>query len=602
MQYRLLICLPVLALLGACQTSSPANSPDGGATAVEQRLLEDVSWLADDARMGRRAGTPAGLESADWLAARLEAIGLSPAGTQGWFHEFSVPLQAADGGGSFLSTAATHIDAPADIAPLYCSEGGRFTGETVFCGYGIESEALGRNDFEGLELTGKVALILRGTPPEAEAAAAAAAAKAPPKEASPHGGGVEPLFAASSAFTKVMNAKRRGAKAAVLLTPAEGPALPAFDAASSARAGIPALALSEAATRRLFPVIESAAPAVGTLELHADVRRGEGPARNVLGRLKGRDSSRALVIGAHYDHLGHGGDGSLAPDKTGEIHNGADDNASGTAVVLEVARALAAGPQPDCDVLFALWSGEELGLIGSERWAASPEFSRQRIVANLNLDMVGRAGSGKLQVLGAGTGQGFAELLARVGPQSGLELSVSTQGGAMGGSSDHQSFLKRQVPALHLFSGLHSDYHKPSDDAERFEAAGAAKVAVLATMLARELSGLERVAFVQPAIEAGRERGEGGFRAWFGSVPNYTYGEKGVLIDGTSKGSPAERAGFLAGDVLQWIGDVELSTVSDMVYALQRYKPGDVVLVKYLRDGKPAEVRVTLAMRGALVQ
>ncbi|MFM7281356.1 MAG: M28 family peptidase, partial [Planctomycetia bacterium] len=468
----------------------------------------------------------------------------------------------------------------------------------MFCSYGIESEALSRNDFEGLELTGKVALILRGTPPDAEVPDAKLdVSTQPSKEASPHGGGVEPLFAASSAFTKVMNAKRRGAKAVVLLTPAQGPALPAFDAASNARAGIPALALSETATLRLFPVIESSEPAAAALELYADVRREDGPARNVLGRLRGRDSSRALVIGAHYDHLGHGGDGSLAPDKTGEIHNGADDNASGTAVVLEVARTLAAGAQPDCDVIFALWSGEELGLIGSERWAASPEFARQRILANLNLDMVGRAGSGKLQVLGAGTGEGFAEVLARVGPQSGLQLAVSTQGGAMGGSSDHQSFLKRQVPALHLFSGLHTDYHKPSDDTERFEADGAAKVAVLTTLLARELAGLERVAFVQPAIEAGRERGEGGFRAWFGSVPNYTYGEKGVLIDGTSKGSPAERAGFLAGDVLQWIGDVELSTVSDMVYALQRYKPGDVVPVKYLRDGKQAEVRVTLAMR-----
>jgi membrane-associated protease RseP (regulator of RpoE activity) len=172
----------------------------------------------------------------------------------------------------------------------------------------------------------------------------------------------------------------------------------------------------------------------------------------------------------------------------------------------------------------------------------------------------------------------------------------------MGGSSDHQSFLKRQVPALHLFSGLHTDYHKPTDDTERFEAGGAAKVAALATLLARELCALESIAFVPPPIDAGRQRGEGGVRAWFGSVPNYTYGEKGVLIDGTSKGSPAERAGFLAGDVLQWIGDVELSTVSDMVYALLRYKPGDVVLVKYLRDGKQAEVRVTLSLRGALVQ
>jgi hypothetical protein len=587
-----------LAFALACASSCHAPAPRHAASAVAARLEADVAWLAADAREGRRAGTQAGLESADWIAARFVELGLEPAGSQGWFFDFSVPLPAADGGESYLAAASTRIDAGSDLAPLYCSEGGSFRGETVFCGYGIESEALSRNDFEGLELAGRIALILRGTPPDLEAQPAVQ----PQADAKAHGGGAEPLFAASSVFTKVMNAKRRGAKACVLLTSAQGPALPAFDAASGARAGIPALALSESATARLFPVLESAAPAPMTLELRADVRRGEGPARNVLGRLRARDSSRALVIGAHYDHLGHGGDGSLAPDKTGEIHNGADDNASGTAVVLEVARQLREGPAPDCDVVFALWSGEELGLIGSERWAASPEFAKQRIVANLNLDMVGRADSGQLQVLGAGTGDRFAALLEGLAPESGLKLSISTQGGAMGGSSDHQSFLKRKVPALHLFTGLHADYHKPSDDIERFEAEGASKVAALSVRLARELCAPQPIAFVQPAVAPGRERGEGGFRAWFGSVPNYTHSDPGVLLDGTSKGSPAERAGFLAGDVLRQIGDVELSTVSDMVYALQRYKPGDVVLVQFQRDGKPHEVRVTLASRGAVVQ
>ena len=265
---------------------------------------------------------------------------------------------------------------------------------------------------------------------------------------------------------------------------------------------------------------------------------------------------------------------------------------------MEIARILEAGTAPACDILFALWSGEEEGLLGSEYWAEHPTIPIAAVTANLNLDMVGRAGNGKLQVLGAGTSPGFAGWMEEAGAECGLELTVSVAGGALGGSSDHQTFLKRGVPALHLFSGLHADYHKPSDDADKFEADGAAKVAALGVFLAERMAVAGRIAFVEPEVDKERkEQAQGGFRCWFGAIPSYSYDRGGVLLDGLSAGSPAERAGFLKGDVLQQLGDVKIDTIYDLTYALQLYKPGDVVLVRFQRDGAEQETRVTLSTR-----
>jgi hypothetical protein len=420
---------------------------------------------------------------------------------------------------------------------------------------------------------------------------------------------------AGSIFTKVMNAKRHGALAVILAPATPNEPVLSFDVGHSARSGIPAVMVDGALATDLYDAyqdrlkeparevppdpLKHELPIRGEeLTVVADVINSNGPAYNVVGRMRGKDSSRAILIGAHYDHLGRGGTGSLAPDKGGEIHHGADDNASGTATVLEIARLMKARGTPPCDVIFALWSGEELGLLGSEHWAEHPTYPLEKITATLNLDMVGRAGNGKIQVLGAGTSPDFESWMKEAGEESGLELIVSTSGNSLGGSSDHQTFLKRKIPALHLFSGLHTDYHKPSDTADKFEADGAAKVAVLGVVLAEDMARAPKLAFVAPKIDAEKqEQSKRGFTTWFGSVPSYSYDGKGVLLDGTSAGSPAERAGLIQGDVLVQVGEVKIDTIHDMVYALQLYKPGDVVLSKYMRDGAVHEVRVTLSSR-----
>ncbi|NOT31313.1 MAG: M28 family peptidase, partial [Planctomycetes bacterium] len=278
------------------------------------------------------------------------------------------------------------------------------------------------------------------------------------------------------------------------------------------------------------------------------------------------------------------------------IHNGADDNASGTAVVLELARCLAASPRPACDVVLALWSGEELGLLGSEHWARNPSFALDTVAANLNLDMVGRGESGQLAVLGAGSAAEFSTLLAAAGARAGLALEISLSGQGVGGS-DHQTFLKREIPALHFFTGLHADYHRPSDDSERFEATGAARVAALVLDLVQELGedfeAAGVLAFVPPAKDAPSAT-PGGFRTRFGSIPDYAYDGPGLRLDGTSPGGPAEKAGLLRGDVIVAFGAIEIGGMGDYMYALNAHKPGDVINVRFLRDGAEETAQVTL--------
>jgi hypothetical protein len=603
---RCTLLVPFLAL-AAC------HAPGAASTAVAPealRISQDVRWLADDARDGRRAATGGEEAAARWIAQRLEALGLEPAGTDGFLQPFECPLPVRDGGTSALEVRA--LDQlqrlqGEGLVPLFCSAGSEAEGRLVFAGYGITDADLGRDDYAGLDVKDAVVLVVRGTPPDALLPAPAAAPAGGEAAANPHGGPAPKARGwggAGAVFTKVMEAKRRGAKAVLLAQhPTSSEPMLAFGEGGGAEARIPALHLSAAKADELLPgfaarvAVLDVGEAQGQIEertvnARADVVRARGTARNVLGRIRGEDSTRVLLVGAHFDHLGRGGAGSLAPDQQGEIHNGADDNASGTAVVLELARCLAAAPKPACDVVLALWSGEELGLLGSEHWARNPTFPLTHLIANVNLDMVGRAESNPVAVLGAGSAAAFAPILSQAGPRAGFELSVSLSGQGVGGS-DHQTFLKREIPALHVFTGLHSDYHRPSDDHERFEAEGARKVANLVLDLVDALPR-QSLAFVPAPKETTPSQAAGGFKTRFGSIPDYAFAGPGMRLDGTSPGGPAEKAGLLRGDVLLGIGDTAIEGIGDFMFVLNTHKPGDVLTVRFLRDGSEERVQVTL--------
>ncbi len=591
-----LLCLALAAPL-ACRGADPAPAPAPAPAAVAvtpdasaaERLHADVAWLADDARAGRRAGTQGERDAAVWIAARFEELGLEPAGEDGtWFQVFSVPLQPRDGGESSVAAGDGPAFEGAYVEPLSCSARGDVTARLVDAGYGIQNEELGRDDYAGLDAEGAVVLVRRGAPPAPADEGGEEDEGDEAAEGEEHAG---PAWGESvTLFHKVMTARRQGAVAVVIVQAEDRAAeeLPSFEDGRTARAGIPALMVRP----QVGKVLERAE----TCRVVADVHRETGEARNVLARLAGRASDRTLVLGAHFDHLGVGGVGSLAPDEVGEIHNGADDNASGTAVVLELARRLAAGPAPEGDVVFALWSGEELGLLGSEHWAKQPTVPLEQVRANLNFDMVGRAGRGRLAVLGAGSTPLFAEVLEPAGTAAGLELDVNLSGQGVGGS-DHQTFLRREVPALHFFSGVHRDYHRPSDDVERFEADGAARVTDLSLALVPALLAADELPFTAPQTDDEATPRPARWSVWFGTIPDYAAADRGLRLAGTSAGSPAERAGLLEGDVIVQVDDVEIDDIHAFMYVLQIHKPGDVVRTRYLRDGSEEEVLVTLGTR-----
>lgn len=337
-----------------------------------------------------------------------------------------------------------------------------------------------------------------------------------------------------------------------------------------------------------------AVPLVSAVNPHAP--GGEGV--NVIGVLPGSNPSlagQAIVIGAHFDHLGRGPFGSLAPDRAGEIHNGADDNASGVAALVLVARRLAAGPRPGRTVVFVAFTGEELGLIGSSYYVGHPAVSMDSTVAMLNMDMVGRLGHDRLIVYGIGTSPQWPDLVADADRGSGLELAEQEAGF---GPSDHTSFYGRGVPVLHFFTNLHADYHRPTDDWQKIDFPGITRVAALVAGIASRVAERpERIAVIE-GVGARPEAGEGeGYGAYLGTVPDFTFTERGVRLGGVTGGSPADRAGLRSGDVMVGFGDMEIADLYALTAALRAHRPGDTVDITVLRDGTSVRVTAVLGDR-----
>ena len=326
-----------------------------------------------------------------------------------------------------------------------------------------------------------------------------------------------------------------------------------------------------------------------------------GTGRNVIATLEGADPELKrewVVVGAHYDHLGEGGASSLAPGERA-IHNGADDNASGVAAVLWVAERLAAGPRPARSVAFVAFTGEESGLLGSAHFMKHPTSGADAIVGMVNLDMVGRLNGGTLLVYGVGTALEWTALVEPAAARAGVVIATKGDGY---GPSDHTSFYLKDVPVLHFFTNTHGDYHKPSDDWDKIDPKGLASVAAIVADVAAAAANsrprltLQRGAGEPPKPESGASRGYG---AWLGSVPDFTPVERGVKLSGVTKGSPADVAGILTGDIVVGLGTHEVADLQGMTDALRAHKPGDVVDVQVLRGGERVSLKVTLGSRAS---
>ncbi|MBL8841119.1 MAG: M20/M25/M40 family metallo-hydrolase [Planctomycetes bacterium] len=605
-RFALLAALPTLAF---AQEGDPIRADE---------LEAHVRLLADDRLAGRMTGERGCEEAAAYLVERFTALGLEPGGDQGTDgRSFLQHFVAISGRELLPTTALTLAGVPLALGKEFTAAFGSGqasgSGELLFAGFGLVAPELQRDDYAGLDAAGKVVVVWSGAPGRARGEGDFLDTK-PGGNAVKLRAKIQAAFARKAAAIVVVQTAGEEKERAELLPPwrsdrGEGLTFAAAQVTASAgRALFAALGLDAA---KLLAEAEAGGTVGRALPgssgaLTVAMKSIERPTANVIGVLPGSGGhgSQHLVIGAHYDHLGMGGSDSLSGETA--IHNGADDNASGTAALLEIAELLATGPRPQRTIVFAGWSGEELGLLGSKHWTEQPLLPLAACFANLNLDMVGRSRDNYCAVGAVGSSPAFRDFATQANAALDLKLKLDlVDGGMAQGSSDHQSFLNAQVPALFFFSGLHEDYHKPSDDAEKVNCEGAARIATLCAAVARAIDGLpERPPFVAPApvnphagVAGGPPRSGGGNRPWFGSIPSFGAAVDGVVFDGVSKGSPAEKAGLQKGDkLIEWNGR-EVKTLEDFTALLATAKVGDTVKIVLLRDGKKVDAEVTLAVR-----
>lgn len=334
-------------------------------------------------------------------------------------------------------------------------------------------------------------------------------------------------------------------------------------------------------------------------EGEANVKREDAECKNVIAVLEGEGptADETIIIGAHYDHLGRGGAGSLARGST-DIHNGADDNGSGTAALLEVARALStAEKKPGRRIVFMAFSAEERGLIGSAYYVNNPIFPLDKTVAMLNMDMVGRVAENKLIVQGADTATEFKPWVESANETAAFKITHQTGGF---GPSDHASFYPKKIPVMHFFTGLHSDYHRPSDDYERVDIPGMRRVVEMVTYVATKAAeSPTRPTFLEGKQPPARNRAPGsgseaGARPYFGSVPDFGEPTDGFAISGVTKGGPAEKGGLKGGDVITYLGDNKIGNLEDFDAALRKFKSGDKIVVTVRRGKETVKLDVVV--------
>ena len=579
-----------------------------GATAPElpgsAAILDHVRALAADTMEGRQAGTPGAERAADYIGRAFQDAGLQPGGDAGTFRQaFSVPTGIRLGAPTALTIAADpprSLTLGSEFAPLAVSDDGLRSGEIVFIGYGITAPDLGWDDYAGVDVRDKIVLALTREPRWQD-------------PSSPFRRPDAYHYAERS--HKLINARQHGARALLLvnhpgISPDSLPALRGLSqplgivAAAITRPAADALLRSSGQTvASLAAAIDGAlAPRSLALGVHASLEvtllRGRGTTANVVGRLPGRDASlarEAIVIGAHYDHLGRGGEGSLAPDNLGAIHHGADDNASGTAAVIALARAFAKTGGTPRTLVFVAFGAEEMGLLGSAHYVKQPAWPLDRTALMLNLDMVGRVRDGKVYVGGVDSGTGLRAVVGEASRDGGL--SVEMRGDPFA-PSDHTSFYTAGRPVLFLFTGAHPDYHRPTDTVDKINADGLRAVTALAARtIAAVAAAPTAPAYVAVAAPASA-RPRGAYGVFFGVIP--TFGERtdpGVAISGVRAASPAERAGLQAGDVIVRFGDVDVKTLEDLTFALRSKRPGDRVAVIVERGGQTRTLEATLEER-----
>lgn len=661
---RTAIRLSLVGALGLSLVSGPVAAPlwADAAADSESRLLEDVKKLASDDWEGRGLGTQGINKAADYIRGEFEKAGLNVKADGGdAFQDFEVVNGVELDGKNELNL----VGPDGETVPLAITkdfevgsfgDSGVLDTPLVFAGYGIEIEK-GYDDYAGLDVKGKVVVILRRTPQQGA------------KDGPFAGHGAAQYGALRG---KVSNAFRKGAKGIILINdPHTGrddlaklqeqlakatnrltEAALAFDSAADDKKGEAAKELAGATKhfrevrdlvktndpdplmkfgyggaksgesvpifhvkREAIDKVLKAALKKDSAEIEAEIDRTGKPLtgdltgwkavgetnlkvlrasiKNVIGVLEpppGPLADETIVVGAHYDHLGYGEEGTMLAGSK-EIHNGADDNASGTAGLLELVRRLAAErAKLPRRIVFIAFTGEERGLLGSAQYVKTPDFPLEQTVAMFNLDMIGRLDANKLTVYGTGTSPVWEKMVDEANKGPGFDLTRKPEGF---GPSDHSSFYAKKIPVLHPFTGLHPDYHRPADDWEKLNVPGMRRVCdFLEQIIVATAQLSKRPEYIR--IEGNAQIAREGSRPYFGSIPDFNSDQKGYAIQGVAPGSPAEKGGVKSGDVIVGIGDQKVGSLDDFDLALRKYKAGEEVDVTVMRAMAEVKLKITL--------
>lgn len=584
--------LLAVLLVGCAPAEPPAPEPSS--------IRANVEVLASDAFGGRLTGSAGIQQAADHIVGELEAIAAEPLpGAAGYRIPFEYTGATADGGTSLrVERAAELAGDHGAVSPLSFSESGEVTGPLVFAGYGLvvpEVDGFSYDSYATLDVTDKIVVVLRYFPEDAENDIRAA------------------LSRYSGLRFKAQAARQRGAKGLLVVTgprsPNAGKLVGMTGDTAVADSGIVAASIDGAMAEALFSLVpdqsleeaqqalDSGNPHVAGFEiptaatLDVQVIREQRTGHNVVAYLPPTVDPTLpkpyVMLGAHYDHLGLGEDGSsLAKnDEAGEIHNGADDNASGVAAVLAAGAELAAMERAR-GVILAFWSGEELGLLGSADFVDSSPVPMDQVAAYVNFDMVGRMRDNKLTVQALGSSSIWPELVEEVNSAFDFQLQRVDDPYL---PTDAMSLNLAEVPTLALFTGSHEDYHRPTDDAGTVNYPDLERVARYgAAIAARLVSETEAPDFVRVERTA-QQGGQAVMRIFTGTIPDYSSEVDGLLLSGVMGGGPAEAAGLREGDIIVELAGQSVANIYDYMFALDLLKVGEPAAVAYMRDGERLE-------------
>ena len=595
---RSYVVLCAVVVLAACAAELQPAPPEPSS------IQTNVEALASDALEGRLTGTPGIEQAADHIIAELEAIGAEPLpGSLGYRLPFQYTGSASDGGTSLrlVADAGPRWNDPESVRALSFSEAGEVTGGLVFVGYGLvvpETDGFSYDSYATTDVTDKIVVVLRYFPEDSE-------------------GDSRALFSRYSGLRFKANAARQRGAAGMLVvagprSPNAGALVPMTGDTAVADSGIMAASISGAVAAALFDRVpngtldaaqlelDSGNPHVAGFEMPIEVTldvqviREQRTGHNVVAYLPPTTGQLVekpyVMLGAHYDHLGRGenGDTLAKADEAGDIHNGADDNASGVAAVLSAGAELAAQDRAR-GVILSFWSGEEIGLLGSADFVDSSPVPMDQIAAYLNFDMVGRMRDNKLTVQALGSSSIWPDLVDEINVSFDFDLQPVTDPYL---PTDSSSLNLAEVPTLALFTGSHEDYHRPTDDADMVNYPDLERIARYGAAVAARLANEPVPPDFVRAERSGQQGGQMAIRIFTGTIPDYSSEVDGLLLSGVMAGGPAETAGLREGDIIVELAGQSITNIYDYTYALDLLKVGEPASVAFMRAGERIETEL----------